>query len=135
TRSAAAEYGRKGVRVNCVCPGFIETEIMGASGGSQFPEIAKKASLGRGGRPEEVAEVAAFLCSDRASFVSGAIIPVDGGWSARLPEVGGAGAEAAEPTRRRYDSPIRRQRAAETRERIVVAGAELLHGFPIWNWR
>ena len=85
TKSASAEYGRKGVRVNCLCPGFIETEIMGASGGSQFPEIAKKASLGRGGRPEEVAEVAAFLCSDRASFVSGAIIPVDGGWSARLP--------------------------------------------------
>jgi AcrR family transcriptional regulator len=37
--------------------------------------------------------------------------------------------------RRRYDSPLRRQRAAETRERIVTAGAELLHGFPIWNWR
>ena len=37
--------------------------------------------------------------------------------------------------RRRYDSPIRRQRAAETRDRIVLAGAELLHGFPIWNWR
>ena len=50
-------------------------------------------------------------------------------------------APAAEPAaespgaRRRYDSPIRRQRAAETRERIVLAGAELLHGFPIWNWR
>ncbi len=85
TKSASSEYGRKGVRVNCVCPGFIETEIMGAAGGAGFPEIAKKASLGRGGRPEEVAEVAAFLCSDRASFVSGAIIPVDGGWSARLP--------------------------------------------------
>ena len=38
-------------------------------------------------------------------------------------------------TRRRYDSPIRRERAAQTRERIVLAGAELLHGFPIWNWR
>lgn len=37
--------------------------------------------------------------------------------------------------RRRYDSPLRRQQAAETRERIVAAGAELLHGFPIWNWR
>jgi AcrR family transcriptional regulator len=41
----------------------------------------------------------------------------------------------AEPARRRYDSPIRRQRAAETRDRIVLAGAELLHGYPIWNWR
>lgn len=85
TKSASAEYGRKGVRVNCLCPGFIETEIMGASGGERFPELARKSSLGRAGTPDEVAQVAAFLCSDRASFVSGAIIPVDGGWSARLP--------------------------------------------------
>ena len=85
TKSASSEYGRKGIRVNCLCPGFIETEIMGASGGANFPHMYEKASLGRAGRPEEVAEVAAFLCSDRASFVSGAIIPVDGGWSARLP--------------------------------------------------
>ena len=85
TKSASSEYGRKGIRANCICPGFIETEIMGASGGANFPQMYEKASLGRAGRPEEVAEVAAFLCSDRASFVSGAIIPVDGGWSARLP--------------------------------------------------
>jgi NAD(P)-dependent dehydrogenase (short-subunit alcohol dehydrogenase family) len=84
TKSASSEYGGKGVRVNCVCPGFIETEIMGASGGKNFPQMYEKASLGRAGKPNEVAEVAAFLCSDRASFVSGAIIPVDGGWSARL---------------------------------------------------
>jgi len=47
------------------------------------------------------------------------------------------GAPEPEPSgvRRRYDSPVRRQRAAETRERIVLAGAELLHGFPVWNWR
>jgi AcrR family transcriptional regulator len=45
--------------------------------------------------------------------------------------------EPREPTRRRrrYDSPLRRQRAAETRERIVAAGAEILHGFPVWNWQ
>ena len=49
----------------------------------------------------------------------------------------GSGAAPSElpRQRRRYDSPLRRQRAAETRERIIVAGAELLHGFPIWNWR
>jgi AcrR family transcriptional regulator len=41
----------------------------------------------------------------------------------------------SEQSRRRYDSPVRRQRVAETRERIVTAGTELLHGFPIWNWR
>jgi NAD(P)-dependent dehydrogenase (short-subunit alcohol dehydrogenase family) len=85
TKSASSEWGHKGIRANAICPGFIETEIMGASGGSRFPEMYEKASLGRAGRPEEVAEVAAFLCSDRASFLSGAIIPVDGGWSARLP--------------------------------------------------
>jgi NAD(P)-dependent dehydrogenase (short-subunit alcohol dehydrogenase family) len=46
--------------------------------------MPEKAALRRAGEPHEVAEVAAFLCSDRASFVSGAVIPVDGGWSARL---------------------------------------------------
>jgi NAD(P)-dependent dehydrogenase (short-subunit alcohol dehydrogenase family) len=50
----------------------------------QGPELLKKATLGRAGQPAEVAEVAVFLASDRASFVNGAIIPVDGGWCARL---------------------------------------------------
>jgi NAD(P)-dependent dehydrogenase (short-subunit alcohol dehydrogenase family) len=84
TKSAAVEHGRNGIRVNALCPGFIMTEIMGASGAQKFPEMLTKAALGRAGQPEEVAEVAAFLASDRASFVSGAIIPVDGGWSARI---------------------------------------------------
>jgi NAD(P)-dependent dehydrogenase (short-subunit alcohol dehydrogenase family) len=83
SKCAAIEYGPQGIRVNCICPGFIHTEIMGAHP-EYTPGILEKAALGRGGQPEEVAEVAAFLASDRASFVTGAIIPVDGGWAAKL---------------------------------------------------
>jgi len=84
TKAAAVEYGRKGIRANAICPGFIMTEIMGAAGLETSPGIARKAALGRAGEPQEVAEVATFLASDRASFVTGAIIPVDGGWIAQV---------------------------------------------------
>jgi NAD(P)-dependent dehydrogenase (short-subunit alcohol dehydrogenase family) len=82
TKSAALEGGNAGIRANCVCPGFIFTAM--SAGGEKAPGILEKAALGRGGQPEEVAEVAAFLASDKASYVSGAVIPVDGGWSAKL---------------------------------------------------
>jgi NAD(P)-dependent dehydrogenase (short-subunit alcohol dehydrogenase family) len=86
TKAASIEGGPHGIRVNAICPGFILSEIMGQNGlnSPQGPALLKKASLGRGGEPGETAEVGVFLCSDRASFVNGAIIPVDGGWAARL---------------------------------------------------
>lgn len=83
TKTAALEHAARGIRVNAVCPGFIKTEIMGAML-EQYPGAIDSTPLRRLGRPEEVAEVAAFLASDRASFLTGAVIPVDGGRSAQL---------------------------------------------------
>jgi NAD(P)-dependent dehydrogenase (short-subunit alcohol dehydrogenase family) len=83
SKVAAIESGSRGIRINVVCPGFIHTEGMGAHP-EHTPGILEKAALGRGGHAHEVAEVACFLASDRASFVTGAVIPVDGGWSAKL---------------------------------------------------
>jgi NAD(P)-dependent dehydrogenase (short-subunit alcohol dehydrogenase family) len=80
TKTAAVEYGRKNIRVNAVCPGYVKTEIMGASL-DMMPTAAELTPMRRLGQPHEIAEVAAFLASDRASFVSGAVIPVDGGRS------------------------------------------------------
>jgi NAD(P)-dependent dehydrogenase (short-subunit alcohol dehydrogenase family) len=86
TKAAALEYGTKGIRANAICPGFIETEMSGGKGAAErFPGLVKGSALKRGGQPEEVAELAAFLASDRASYITGAIIPIDGGSTASLP--------------------------------------------------
>jgi NAD(P)-dependent dehydrogenase (short-subunit alcohol dehydrogenase family) len=80
----AVEYGRQGIRANVLAPGFTYTELNRAIPQKTLEELVKKSALGRPGEAEEQAEVAAFLASDRASFVTGTTIPVDGGWSARL---------------------------------------------------
>jgi NAD(P)-dependent dehydrogenase (short-subunit alcohol dehydrogenase family) len=82
TKAVAVEYGPQGIRANVIAPGFTLTERN--QDVAARDELSAKSALGRGGAPRELAEVAAFLASDRASFVTGAVIPVDGGWSARL---------------------------------------------------
>ncbi len=79
TRSLAIEAGRNGVTVNAVCPGFIATEAVQLHDPSMIERIEKRTALKRMGRPEEVAEVVTFLASDRASYITGAVIPVTGG--------------------------------------------------------
>jgi 3-oxoacyl-[acyl-carrier protein] reductase len=79
TRSLARELGPMGIRVNAVAPGLIETEMLAAMKPDMVDKIVKSSSLGRIGRAEEVAEVVAFLASDRASYITGQCMVVDGG--------------------------------------------------------
>jgi NAD(P)-dependent dehydrogenase (short-subunit alcohol dehydrogenase family) len=86
TKAAAVEYGQQKIRANAICPGFIETAMTGGPGTAEkFPELVQGSALKRAGRAEEVAEVAAFLASDRAAYLTGQIIAVDGGTTAALP--------------------------------------------------
>ena len=82
-RSAALELGREGIRINAVCPGPIHTGMTGALRQSPAHEALRRhIPLGRWGEADEVASVLVFLCSPAASFVNGAVVPVDGGVSA-----------------------------------------------------
>jgi NAD(P)-dependent dehydrogenase (short-subunit alcohol dehydrogenase family) len=86
TKQAAIEHGLEGIRANAICPGFIETEMSGGKGAAErFPALVQGSCLQRGGQPEEVAELASFLASDRASYITGAVIPIDGGTTCAVP--------------------------------------------------
>ena len=79
TKTAAKELGSRGITVNAIAPGFVETD-MTASLPEDIQEGAKaRISLGRFGKAEEIAEIAAFLASDRASYITGQVIVADGG--------------------------------------------------------
>ena len=79
TRSLARELGPSGIRVNAVAPGVIETDMLACFTREELDDMADKAPIERNGVPEDVARVTALLASDACAFVTGAIIPVDGG--------------------------------------------------------
>jgi len=86
TKCAALEYADKGIRINAVCPGVIETPMLAPMLETQPEAIAaliKDQPIGRLGRPEEIASVVLWLCSPGASFIVGHALPVDGGYTAR----------------------------------------------------
>jgi NAD(P)-dependent dehydrogenase (short-subunit alcohol dehydrogenase family) len=91
TKAMAIDHGREGVRVNCICPGYIDAGLAEGYFEAQPDPAAARASagklhaLGRIGLPKEVARAAVFLASDDAAFVTGAALVVDGGFGSGLP--------------------------------------------------
>ncbi len=89
TKNMALDYAGRGIRVNCICPGFIETPLLHAAVGAealsaQREKIRYQHKLGRFGKPEEIAGAAFFLASEDSSFVTGQNLVVDGGYIAGL---------------------------------------------------
>lgn len=80
TQALAKELGPSGIRVNCIAPGYIETEMNGGFDESAVADVIDRTPLGRTGTPEDIASAAAFLASDKASFITGVTLPVTGGF-------------------------------------------------------
>ncbi len=81
-RHLASPWGRHGIRVNALCPGFIETPFIGSGwSAEELAEVRRRTALGRFGTPEEIARVALFLASDDSAYITGAAIVADGGWT------------------------------------------------------
>lgn len=80
TRSLAMELAPAGIRVNCVAPGIIDTDMVQVLGRETLEELARTTPLGRLGRPEDIAAAVAYFASDAASFVTGQVLTADGGF-------------------------------------------------------
>ncbi|GKX49938.1 SDR family NAD(P)-dependent oxidoreductase [Budvicia aquatica] len=83
TETLAADYAAKGIRVNAVCPGYIDTPLLSALTSEQKDALIKLHPQGRLGHPNEVANVVLFLAGDMATFVNGASVLVDGGYTSQ----------------------------------------------------
>ena len=79
TKTWAKELGRKGIRANAVCPGFVGTTILNSMPERVLRAMEEKVPLGRLGKPEEIADAFAFLASDEASYINGIVLEVGGG--------------------------------------------------------
>ncbi|MGI8856254.1 MAG: glucose 1-dehydrogenase [Thermomicrobiales bacterium] len=82
TKSASQEFAGRGIRVNAVCPGVIDTPMVARAFTPEITANLKERQMGRLGTPEEIAQAVVWLCSDAASFVTGAALPIDGGSTA-----------------------------------------------------
>lgn len=86
TKTAALEYAKQGIRINAICPGVIQTPMIDrfTQGNAQaYAQLAAGEPVARMGRPEEIADAVLFLCSERASFITGHPLVADGGWVAQ----------------------------------------------------
>ena len=79
-KSLAKELGPSGIRVNCVAPGLIDTDMNSGLEDRDIETLVEETPLGRMGKPQEVAELIAFLASDKADFITGQVIGIDGGF-------------------------------------------------------
>lgn len=80
TKSLAAELGPTGIRVNCVAPGVVKTDMLDALPPEALPTLAEDTPLGRLGTPEDIAQAVCFLADERASFITGQVLTADGGF-------------------------------------------------------
>tara|TARA_Y100000758_G_scaffold294888_1_gene252307 strand:+ start:1590 stop:2351 length:762 start_codon:yes stop_codon:yes gene_type:complete len=84
TRALAASWAGRGININCICPGYFDTDLPAVlkEDPVRAPQILARIPMGRWGQPEELAGLAVFLASDASNYMHGSVIPIDGGWLA-----------------------------------------------------